>query len=160
MPVWFLRYESNSCISDHRDYSPFPQLQSLGVWNQKVHDFYVSCKILSKNHNYSQSIGFCWQQLMCLYFYEERINKKVLLTYKVNTKMITLMWWQSTGGNNSLPASTPFLSPLLTWTTIESSTQVPQQNFTHALLMLPKQTTQTNWRNATTSMHLITQIDL
>lgn len=74
--------------------------------------------------------------------------------------MIMLMWWQSTGGNNSLPASTPFPKPTANWTTIESSTQVPQQNFTHALLMLPKQTTQTNWHNATTSMPLITQIDL
>lgn len=27
--VWLLKHKSNSCVSDHRDYSPFPQHQSL-----------------------------------------------------------------------------------------------------------------------------------
>lgn len=97
---------------------------------------------------------------LCTCIFMKRIDKKLLLTYKVSTKMMMLMWWQRTGGNNCLPSSTRFLSPLLSWTTIKSSSQVPQQNFTHALLMLPKQTTQTNWHGATTSVHWITQIDL
>lgn len=90
--------------------------------------------------------------ILCTCIFINRIDKKLLLTYKVCTKMIMLMWWQRTGGNNCLPSSTHFLRSLLSWTTIESSFQVPQQNFTHVLLMLPKQTTQTNWRGATTSV--------